>query len=104
MIDLDHGAVSAHRSGVDDAAGGGRANFGAVGLQQIDAGMQRRAAEERVGAVAERRSDAGSPISGLRTGTNGISAFRRSAGATSRATRASAWSNAGAFGSTSAGI
>ena len=35
---------------------------------------------------------------------NGISALRRSAVATSRATRVSVWSKAGAFGSTSAGI
>ena len=72
VVDLDHVAVAAHRARVDDAAGGGRREFPAIGLQQIDAGVERRPAEERVGAIAERRGDVRFAASGLRRGTNGI--------------------------------
>ncbi len=42
-----------------DAAGGGGVDFGAISLGEVDARMQREAAEERIGAIAERRGNAG---------------------------------------------
>ena len=44
---------------MNDAAGGGGVDFGAVSLGEIDARMQREAAEERIDAIAEGRGDAG---------------------------------------------
>jgi hypothetical protein len=87
-----------------DASGAGRADFISISLHKVDARMQRGEAEERIAAIAEGEETLASPLSGMRRGMNGISAFRRSAVATSRATRASARSNGGASESTSAGI
>ena len=44
---------------MDDASGAGRADFISISLHKVDARMQREAAEERIGAIAERRRDAG---------------------------------------------
>ena len=59
VIDLDHDSVAARGSRMHDAAGGGGVDFGAIGLGEIDARMQRETAEERIDAIAERRGDAG---------------------------------------------
>jgi hypothetical protein len=104
VIDLDHCSVAARRTGADDATGPHRANFGAIGLQEIAARMEREPAKERVDAVAEGRGDCCFASKGFRTGMKGMSALRRPARPTSRATRAAAKSNAGDLGSTSIGI
>ena len=59
VIDLDHDAIAAHGPRVRHAAGRGRVYLGPPRLAEIDARMQREAAEERVGAITEGRSDAG---------------------------------------------
>ena len=59
VIDLDHVSVAAHGSRMGDAAGGGGVDFVAVSLGEIDARMKRETAKERIGAIAERRADAG---------------------------------------------
>src|SRR5271156_1896631 len=59
MINLDHDSVAAYESGVHDAASGGGADFRSVSLGEIDAWVQRKAAEERIGPIAEGRREAG---------------------------------------------
>ena len=86
------------------AAGAGGVNFHSISFGEIDAGMQRKTAEKRIGAIAEAEVMLGSPESGMRRGTKDSSVLRRAAVATSRTTRMSAGSGAAAFKSSSAGM
>src|SRR5262249_56597693 len=56
VVDLDQVAVAALAAGHGDDAGGGRMHRLAVVAAQVDAGVHRRLAEERIGAHAERRA------------------------------------------------
>jgi hypothetical protein len=57
VIDLDHDSVAARGPGMNDPSGGGGVDFGAISLGEIDARMERELAQERIGAIAERRGD-----------------------------------------------
>jgi len=59
VIDFHHVAVTAHWSRMGHPPAGGRVNSAAVVLDEVDARMQLRPTEERVGPVAERRGDRG---------------------------------------------
>jgi len=59
VVDLHHDSIAAHRSGMSDASRAGGVDLVAVSLDKIDARMKREAAEERIGPVAEGRTDGG---------------------------------------------
>src|SRR5690606_38161436 len=57
MVDLDHAAVAAVEASADDLAGAGAAYRHADRRAEVDAGVHRRAADQRVAAYAEAAGD-----------------------------------------------
>ena len=66
MIDLDHAAIAAGHPADDHLAVGGGAHGIAHLGAEIEAGMHRGAAEERIAAHAEAGVNSTSPMTGLR--------------------------------------